>query len=940
MADPITLGITAGLAVVNLAIGLLTPKPKVKQDRLKVPEVPNSEYGSPLGVGYGIKALPSTIVWEKTPEIRQISQDSGGGKGRRPSTPPEEVAFLTYCCVFSANRSYGLRRLWLNNKLVLDYSNPNPSNETRKANTEFEKYVQYYDGNPTQPVDPDYVAVAGVNNASALVNYTSIVFRGLPAKDYGNAYPSVLGEFQFNPNGVETSWGVGQGVGIQYVVDISLTRANSGSFNLVAASGSGSGSSGEALISGIRRVLPGAICGVRIVYRSEPYDFPVRGFPAPTFAPPDNYGTVQLITSAGNITIAEGIEYGRGYELPAEATPEFNGVTFGSLAYDFANPTGLDGTASITSVRTADGSPDTYPVQPVCTPFLGSVIKTTRYIPDQNITLKSVVDAELASLGIDTDTDELNNYSIRGWVSQNGTYRDNLEDLLLPFQIEVVPDRSFLRFLGSDRGNPRLIDMEFVGTFAGSQPDEPSYGALSNVVQKKPRSVDVPSIIRFRFDDGLFEDQRGSIVMHRGSGSVFDDNVNIQDVGTRASMDYVTAYGIAYKLAARLTQRTQEITVPLPFAYADVLPGEILQLDYRNTSYPTRVKALSVTVNPDATLKVDGVTYEDLSGLVVPIFDAPLQPPDVSVGALPELRILQIPYIGNQATEDIVYAYLYSEGAPRSAQVSINDGTNTTALGTLTSGVIEGLALNTLNPVSSEQFTMDSLDILVDPSVTIESYERNVILNELYLGMVVVGREIIKYENAIDLGSGNWRLTGLWRGLWGTDTTEHVSSEIVTVWNSSLIRTVSVPNAVHLKNYQVLLNTSTEANVITYQSASRRPYSPTQVNATTNTFGDVILTWQRRSRGWNQNWSAPGLIPLRESSELYRVEIYNGSTLVASANPTTNSYLYSAANQIAGFGSLRARGTNLLVRVFQVGSRPEGIQDLPGFSRFEFVVVQ
>jgi hypothetical protein len=109
---------------------------------------------------------------------------------------------------------------------------------------------------------------------------------------------------------------------------------------------------------------------------------------------------------------------------------------------------------------------------------------------------------------------------------------------------------------------------------------------------------------------------------------------------------------------------------------------------------------------------------------------------------------------------------------------------------------------------------------------------------------------------------------------------------------------------------------------VTYQQGTRsgkriglRPYSPCNVKIHRKTTNDLVLAWQRRTRFNGDAW-AIGDVPLNEEFEQYKVQIYNGVTLVREAVTTTPTYTYTTANQVLDFG---ANQTALDLRIQQFG---------------------
>jgi hypothetical protein len=86
-----------------------------------------------------------------------------------------------------------------------------------------------------------------------------------------------------------------------------------------------------------------------------------------------------------------------------------------------------------------------------------------------------------------------------------------------------------------------------------------------------------------------------------------------------------------------------------------------------------------------------------------------------------------------------------------------------------------------------------------------------------------------------------------------------------------------------------------------FTGAGLRPYSPVHVRGT-RTGGDLAITWTRRTRIGGDAWSS-GDVLLAEESERYEIDILDGATVKRTIAATSPAATYSAADQIADFGT-------------------------------------
>jgi hypothetical protein len=101
----------------------------------------------------------------------------------------------------------------------------------------------------------------------------------------------------------------------------------------------------------------------------------------------------------------------------------------------------------------------------------------------------------------------------------------------------------------------------------------------------------------------------------------------------------------------------------------------------------------------------------------------------------------------------------------------------------------------------------------------------------------------------------------------------------------------------------------------TFQGLGLKPLSPVHVRAV-RAGGDVALTWTRRTRVGGDSWETPE-VPLGEDVESYEVDVLDGASVVRTLASNTPSVVYSAAEQVADFGSAQP---TYAVRVYQLSA--------------------
>jgi hypothetical protein len=193
--------------------------------------------------------------------------------------------------------------------------------------------------------------------------------------------------------------------------------------------------------------------------------------------------------------------------------------------------------------------------------------------------------------------------------------------------------------------------------------------------------------------------------------------------------------------------------------------------------------------------------------------------------------------------------------------------------------------------------------------------------------LCLVGRELIQFERADRIGPVAWRLSGLRRGLRGTEwaMAGHEAGEAVLMIEEARLAEplaalgMSGEPGADLRIAALGLGDIAPVEAaLTIRGEALMPPAPVHLRARAES-GGVALRWVRRSRaGWR--WTSGGDVPLAEESERYAVRLLDGETLVRAVEVGAPAWTYDAA-AIAADGTA---GAALTVEVAQVGTRLTG----------------
>ena len=180
--------------------------------------------------------------------------------------------------------------------------------------------------------------------------------------------------------------------------------------------------------------------------------------------------------------------------------------------------------------------------------------------------------------------------------------------------------------------------------------------------------------------------------------------------------------------------------------------------------------------------------------------------------------------------------------------------------------------------------------------------------------------EIIRYGNAQKIGPQQYRLTGVLRGCFGTDSSANHPSQakVFLIESENLLPIDSVPtpmNALLQLEAQGIGDEEPVGQSILATGNAIRPRKPVHGKIERLMNGDIQLQWQRRDR-LAYVWSDGADIPNSEGLSDYAVELYIDGTLRATWNTGTFS-LQIAASEFTGL-SIPA-GANLQFQIVEKG---------------------
>jgi hypothetical protein len=424
-----------------------------------------------------------------------------------------------------------------------------------------------------------------------------------------------------------------------------------------------------------------------------------------------------------------------------------------------------------------------------------------------------------------------------------------------------------------------------------------------NVTFTRLQETELPKSTTLTYQDVVKSYSTGAVSQTREVTSAASE----PSVSSGLSLDNTQAQVLVdQKLYETWARRTSSSFSVMP-NYAFLEPGDVVKVSFADFDEVTRIRQIS-----DAQSKqIIGESFDTsiFSGGSLPAI-RPAPPGDNSVITTPELVFMDLPILdenlSNWKTKTVAYYNPFITVAIFRSASDSNFGVNSTIF---IPGII-GETNNTLERAQPEFW--DRKNTL---SITIQSGQLSSITEEETLsgGNVLAietstnNWEVILFSTATLTGNGTYDLTNLIRGSLGTE--DNIEDTV-----SSGARVVILNNAVSQlnmdindvgRNYFYRYGPATrDIGDDTYTTVQKsfsgrglKPYSPEHVTWELNS-GDYDISWIRRTRvGGNVDNTTR---PLSENSELYEVDILDGSSQVVRTLTTSNpAVTYTSAQQSA-----------------------------------------
>jgi hypothetical protein len=497
-------------------------------------------------------------------------------------------------------------------------------------------------------------------------------------------------------------------------------------------------------------------------------------------------------------------------------------------------------------------------------------------------------------------------------ITSINTPKANIGPLCQAFFFDLVESDNLLKAVPRGQSVSTTIPEYDMGLLADN------YEAIPNVVQEH----DMPLTMMVNYYDKNLDYQQGKQMYKRNK------RVKKTRNETAISLPITLTPDVAASIAARSLSLAWQERNGWQFklwrsSYLVIDPTDVVQFGYNGNQHQGRIvkhsagqnKVLEITA-----LNEDPRTY---SKVLAGNTDTGFGSTGISAVASTNLFLMDIPLISDTDQFGPSTTGFYWGAAPASGSSTwpgatlyySTDGSTFNSMDALFVQALYGSLTDTLG-APKNWFTWDydnSINVVMATGETLASDTKANVLNGS--NWAWIGGEIIGYTNAVLQGDGSYTLSGLLRGLRGTEgwcnghianetfvkldvgnTTKHEQENTSLVGVAQYFRGVTAGNPV----------TGTASQQLTLAGNDLKPYAVAQLTGYVDGSNNIVMTWTRRTRLGGSWPGGSDTVPLSEQAESYDVVIYDstGTTVKRTVtNLNTPTYTYTSAQQVTDFGS-------------------------------------
>lgn len=479
--------------------------------------------------------------------------------------------------------------------------------------------------------------------------------------------------------------------------------------------------------------------------------------------------------------------------------------------------------------------------------------------------------------------------SIAGYVVDRPlSPRQMIDPLADVFQFDMVETDALLRF--QPRGSPNVLTLD---KFALADEGKPAFTITTG------QKSDLPTAVRLGYID-----ESGDYLPALAEARLpYADDIREIGMELPAVMDEAAATARARSILADASVMRETAAFTLPPSLAGLEPGDAIRVDLGAVARDYRI----VSMSDGAVRKVEAVRVAPA------VYDAPLASGGFKIPAAapqfapPVFELMNLPLLADDDDPAAPYFAVYSKPWP--GAVALYRGAALAA--TATQRAVIGRLDADLPPGVSGRWDERQLRVRLSYGALASRSAEEVFAGANAAAVETpAGFEVLQFRDAVLGGDGVWTLKGMLRGQGGTETEAAMGA-------ASGARFVLLTAAIIQPGFPVDLrglsfdwsagpadDAPTEptfrTRTFTGDARGLKPLAPVHLLAVENPAGDLDITWKRRTRIGGDSWAGED-VPLGETYERYRVEIWENASLIRREEVAAPVFTYTAAMIAADF---------------------------------------
>ncbi|MEO0400312.1 MAG: glycoside hydrolase/phage tail family protein [Pseudomonadota bacterium] len=495
--------------------------------------------------------------------------------------------------------------------------------------------------------------------------------------------------------------------------------------------------------------------------------------------------------------------------------------------------------------------------------------------------------------GASVDTNRLKGVVTGYVVDRPLSPRETIDPLADVFQFDLVETAGTLRFQGRDgAAAANFTQSDFAA------------GDNESFTLKAGQLSDLPASLRIGYlDEGSDYAPAAAEAIEPGRVNRREAALEAPIVATPGDMDVR-----ARALLADAHVMRETMTFSLPPSRLAFEPGDILNVAFGGATRRLRINEIS----DGAERAVEAVRHSAYVYDAVAPDDGGPSAEATPVYGQPAFALLDLPLMSDADDPNRPWFAAFSDPWPGAIALYRKGAEEERLVATALTRAVIGTLVDALPAGDSGRWFDQSVRVrLAFGSLTARSDE-DVLAGANGLAVLSTsGRyEVLQFANASLEPDGTWRLSRLLRGQAGSEADASVGAAAGArvVFLNAAIQPAAVGLDARGVSYAWLagparLPTSDEAYASLTASLDLRglrPLSPAHLKVT-QSGGDVILSWIRRTRLGGDAWTSEDA-PVGEAFERYRIDVVQSSAVIASHETTSAAFTYTAAQQATDFG--------------------------------------